>query len=117
MPPFRSGMRWLTGLVHILHDVVVEGGIHRDGLVLSVEVPKLSESGFLDELLRLDSMEGQVDGPEELPRRAVVLVVVGEVPAEVGLALDDQVIEVLDWGLGEVIDWHRVGGRPGHVLS
>jgi len=62
-------------------------------------------------------VEGKKDGPEELPLRNVILLIVREVFGEVMMSSTDPIVEVLDWRFGEVFDWTRVGVGIGDVLT
>ena len=97
--------------------MVVESRVDGDGLVLRVSISELSESGLFYELLGFDSVQGQVDGPEELPRGTIAGIVVREVLAELRLVLNDLIIKLLDGYGGKVFHRNRVGRSPGHVLE
>ena len=99
--------------------MVVESRVDGNGLVLRVSVSELSESGLLYKLLGFDSVKGQVDGPEELPRGTIAGVVVREVLAELRLVLNDLIIELLDGYGGKILQqepcWPQPRSRTGVI--
>ena len=57
------------------------------------------------------------DSPEELPLGDVIVLVIREVALELIVSLANAIVEVLDWGFGEVFDWTRVGVPIANVLT
>ena len=61
--------------------------------------------------------ERKKDSPEELPLGDVIVLVIREVALELIVSLANTIVEVLDWGFGEVFYWTRVGVPIANVLT